>query len=148
MNGERGWVPLHRLSLAAASTHAASGSSVIVEYVLLFAVFAAVIYFTSIAPQRKKDREWKDRMSHLKRGVRVLTRGGLYGIVTDIKDEVVTVRLADKVEVKVARPYIAEVLRGSDRERDAESEASSDTPETGSREPQGGGRNRKNGRKG
>lgn len=103
----------------------------IVEYVLLFVVFAAVIYFTSIAPQRKKDREWKDRMSHLKRGVRVLTRGGLYGLVTDVKDEVVTVRLTDKVEVKVARPYIAEVLRGADgrdREEDRTPEAESETP--------------------
>lgn len=154
MKGERGWVPLHMLSAAAATTHAASGSSVIVEYVLLFVVFAAVIYFTSIAPQRKKDREWKDRMSHLKRGVRVLTRGGLYGLVTDVKDEIVTVRLTDKVEVKVARPYIAEVLRGGaerdrDGDRSGDSETSAETTGmTQSRDTQSGGRNRKNARKG
>ncbi len=105
---------LERAFLAAGAARPVSGGSVIIEYVLLFVVFAAVIYFTSIAPQRKKDRDWKERMSHLKRGVRVLTRGGLYGLVTDVKDEVLTVRLADKVEVKVARAYIAEVLRASD----------------------------------
>jgi len=124
------------LLAAAAAGHAASGGSIVIEYVLLFVVFAAVIYFTSIAPQRKKDREWKERMSHLKRGVRVLTRGGLYGLVTDVADDVITVRVADKVEVKVNRAYIAEVLRADVRERERADEGSA-TPSEGSTDGQG-----------
>jgi preprotein translocase subunit YajC len=79
--------------------------------VILVAAMGGMMYLT-IAPQRKKEREWQAMMKKLRRGHRVLTRGGLYGLVTDIKDEVITLRVADKVEVKVARSAIQELVGG------------------------------------
>jgi preprotein translocase subunit YajC len=107
---ERGRRPLVWEAAAAIAARPSLGST-LVEYALLVVVFAAVVYFTSIAPQRRRDREWRESMAHLRRGARVLTRGGVYGTVTEVRDDVVTVRVADKVEVRVNKNYIAEVLR-------------------------------------
>jgi preprotein translocase subunit YajC len=72
-------------------------------------VFGGMMYFT-IAPQRRHDREWREMIKKLRRGHRVLTKSGMYGLVTDVKDDVVTVRVADKVEIKMAKAGIQELV--------------------------------------
>ena len=55
--------------------------------VLMFVVF----YFILIRPQRKKDKELKEQMSHLCVGDKVVTIGGLVGFVANIKDNEITI---------------------------------------------------------
>ena len=55
--------------------------------VLMFVVF----YFILIRPQRKKDKELKEQMSHLAVGDKVVTIGGLVGFVANIKDNDITI---------------------------------------------------------
>ena len=105
-----------------------SGASIL-EYVALFAVVVVVMIVTSILPQRRRDRETRQMLERVRRGVRVVTRGGIYGLVTDVQDDVVTLRIADKVEIKLAKSAIGEVVRPAD--------AAEDEP------PQGGGGGRK-----
>ena len=68
--------------------------------ILIFVVF----YFLLIRPQRKKDKEAKQMLDSLKVGDRICTIGGIYGTITRIKDDVLTVEVGDaKTQMVFAR---------------------------------------------
>ena len=68
--------------------------------ILIFVVF----YFMLIRPQRKKDKEAKQMLDNLKVGDRICTIGGIYGTITRIKDDVLTVEVGDaKTQMVFAR---------------------------------------------
>ena len=89
---------------------AGGGLLAMVPYIAMFAIF----YFVLIAPMRKQQKKTKDMLSNLKKGDRVLTSGGIYGQVAQIEDQVVWVKIADTVKVKVARSAITSVVTDSD----------------------------------
>jgi preprotein translocase subunit YajC len=62
-----------------------------------------IFYFLLIRPQQKKTKEHRQMVSNLKKGDRIVTSGGLHGRITGLSDAVLTVEIADKVRVKVAR---------------------------------------------
>ena len=65
--------------------------------VLIFVVF----YFFMIRPQTKRQKEIKKQREAMKAGDTVVTSGGIYGKVRDIKDTTVTIEIADNVRIKV-----------------------------------------------
>jgi len=73
--------------------------------ILIFVIF----YFLLIRPQQKKAKEHRNLLSSLKEGDEVLTAGGIYGKITGIKDDKITIEISDKVRVKVNRGHIAGV---------------------------------------
>jgi len=66
-----------------------------------------VFYFILIRPQQKQARKHQDFVKNLKTGDRVVTSGGLHGMVTGLTDTTVTLEIADKVRVKVTRSAVA-----------------------------------------
>ncbi len=76
--------------------------------VLLFVVF----YFLLIRPQQKRAKEQKTFIENLKKGDKVVTSGGLYGTITGITDDTVTLEIADKIRVKVLKGAIANTAKG------------------------------------
>ena len=76
--------------------------------ILIFIIF----YFLLIRPQQKKTKVHQEMINALKTGDRVLTNGGIYGRITKVEDAVVTVEVADKVRIKVARQAIASLQSG------------------------------------
>ena len=74
--------------------------------ILIFAIF----YFLLIRPQQKKAKDHRALLSSLKVGDQVLTSGGIYGRVTGLRDNVLTLEISDKVRVKVSRGHIAGVV--------------------------------------
>ena len=73
---------------------------------LLMVVIFAIFYFLIIRPQSKEARRIKDMLANLKRGDRVITVGGLYGEVLEIKGEVALLNLGDAT-VEIGLKYIA-----------------------------------------
>lgn len=69
--------------------------------ILMMVAIFAVFYFFMIRPQSKRQKEIKKQREAMKNGDSVVTSGGLYGKVRDIKDTTVTVEIADNVRVKV-----------------------------------------------
>jgi preprotein translocase subunit YajC len=70
-----------------------------------------VIYFFMIRPQQKKMKAQREMVSALRRGDRVLLQGGMFGQVAKaVGDNELMVEIADKVQVKVLRSAVAEVL--------------------------------------
>ena len=73
--------------------------------ILMIALFAVMII-----PQRKRENKIKDMLANLKPGDRVRTIGGIYGTITAIKDDVVTISVGpDKVRLVFIRGAIASV---------------------------------------
>ena len=73
--------------------------------ILMIALFAVMII-----PQRKREKKIKDLLANLKPGDRVRTIGGIYGTITAIKDDVVTISVGpDKVRLVFIRGAIASV---------------------------------------
>jgi preprotein translocase subunit YajC len=79
------------------ATGGAGGYSGILMMVAIFAVF----YFFMIRPQTKRQKEIKKQREAMKNGDTVVTSGGIYGKVKDIKDTTVTIEVADNVRIKV-----------------------------------------------
>jgi len=79
----------------------------ILPLVLIFAVF----YFFLIRPQQKKAQQQKDLLSALRRGDRIVTNGGLIGVISKVvSDQELQVEIAEGVRVRVARAMVANLL--------------------------------------
>ena len=97
---------------AAAGGEATAGSSIaslavtFLPMILIFVVF----WFMLIRPQRKKDKQVKEMLNNLKAGDRICTIGGIYGTITGIKDDTITLSVGkDNMSMVVARWAIRSV---------------------------------------
>jgi preprotein translocase subunit YajC len=81
------------------------------SFIIMMAVLFGIFYFLMIRPQQKKQKEMKNMIASLAHGDLVMTSGGIQGKVVALTDTVVTIEVADKVRLKVARNFIAAVLQ-------------------------------------
>ena len=88
----------------------AGGASAFMNIVPLIFMFA-IFYFLLIRPQQKKAKEHKALLESLKKGDKVVTAGGMHGKVTALDDKVVTLEIANGVNVKFNKGFIASVER-------------------------------------
>lgn len=72
-----------------------------------------IFYFFVIAPANKQRKKTEEMLNALKKGDRVITSGGIHGSIQGIEDQIVWLRIADNVKIKVQRSAIATVV-GSD----------------------------------
>ncbi len=77
--------------------------------ILWIAIFA-VFYFMLIRPQQLQQRRQREMLGRLKKGDRVLTRGGLYGVVVEVKDNNLMLELAQNVRVRAERSAVQSVV--------------------------------------
>jgi len=85
------------LQAAAPAAGGASSYSGILMMVLIFVVF----YFFMIRPQSKRQKEIKKQREAMQVGDKVVTSGGIYGKVKELKDTTVIVEIAENVRIKV-----------------------------------------------
>src|SRR3954465_6526465 len=89
-----------------------AGIGAIIAQVLPILAIGLVFYFIVIAPANKQRRKTQEMLTSLKKGDRVLTTGGIYGTIQGVEAEVVYLKIAENVKVKVARSAISGVLTG------------------------------------
>lgn len=70
------------------------------------ALMILIFYFLLYRPQKKARQERDAMLSSLKVGARVITIGGIYGTIVGLTDEIVRLKVAEKVEIEVARGSI------------------------------------------
>lgn len=83
----------------------------LVPFVLIFVIF----YFLLILPQQKRQKKLKAMLEALKKGDKIVTSGGIWGTVTNLGKETVTVQIADNTKIKIQRESITR-LRSDDEE--------------------------------
>lgn len=69
-----------------------------------------LFYFMLIRPQKRREKERKALMEALKSGDRVIFSGGILGVVTNVKEKTVVVRVADGCKVEILRGAVAQVV--------------------------------------
>jgi preprotein translocase subunit YajC len=75
----------------------------------MIAIFA-IMYFLIIRPQSKRQKELAARVSNLKTGDKVITSGGIHGIVSNVKEgTTLSLKIADNVKIEVDKTAIASV---------------------------------------
>ena len=83
---------------------AAAGSGF--SSIILIVAFIAIFYFFMVRPQQKNQKEINKFRSELNNGDRVITAGGIYGIIKDIKDNYIILEIADNVRIKIDKNSI------------------------------------------
>ena len=79
------------------------GFGAFIPLILMFAIF----YFLLIRPQQRKAKQHRELIASIRKGDKVVSSGGLHGVVTGLADDVVTMEIAPKIRVKVSRGSIA-----------------------------------------
>ena len=81
---------------------------------LVWMIFAFVlVYFLTIRPQRKKQMELDQQIKALKTGDRVVTSGGIHGVIANVKSDTstsLTLKIAENVKIEVEKSAIANIL--------------------------------------
>lgn len=74
-------------------------------------LLAVMIYFMSIRPQQQEQRRRAEMLRSLNPGDKVISEGGLVGVITKVEDNIVRVRVAEKTEVEIWKTKVARVLK-------------------------------------
>ena len=88
-----------------------------------------IMYFLMIRPQQKRAKEHKQRINSLKKGCKVISAGGIHGLVTNISDKTVTVKVSDSTKIKFEKASITQVFGGKDDSPDSSDESDEDGEE-------------------
>ena len=80
------------------------------EFLIMIAIFFAIMYFLIIRPQTKRAKEHKAMVESLAKGDEIITNGGLLGRIVEMDDNFIRVELTEGVQVSVQRTAIATVM--------------------------------------
>src|SRR5574344_1174350 len=127
------------LQTAGAATPASSQS--LLMTVLPFVLIIVIFYFFLIRPQNKKQKETEKMIAALKKGDKVVTIGGIHGVVSSTKEKTVIVKVDDNAKLEFSRSAIAAVETDKPAEsdkakkdkKDSESASGADKTETESK---------------
>src|SRR5437868_2753425 len=80
-----------------------------IPFILIF----VIMYFVLLRPQMRRQKEQQRLVSTLKTGDRVVTNGGIHGLISNVKDTTVIVKVADNVKIEMEKSAITNVLKES-----------------------------------
>ena len=84
--------------------------------ILMFVIF----YFLLWRPQKKQQKRRQEMLDSLKPGAKIVPVGGVMGTIVSLHDDYLVIRVADKVEIRVTRAAVAQVLsKGSEGKKAA-----------------------------
>jgi len=87
----------------------------VLQMLPMFALIVVIFYFVIYRPQKQQRDKHKTMLSDLKKGDKVVTTGGIWGTVTNLGKETVTLQVAENAKIKVMREHIAR-MRGEDND--------------------------------
>jgi preprotein translocase subunit YajC len=87
----------------------ASGIGFFVPFIFIF----VIMYFVMIRPQKKRQEQQKQLIASVKTGDRVVTNAGIHGLISNVKETTVLVKVADNVKIEMEKSAIANVLKES-----------------------------------
>ena len=76
--------------------------------------FLVIFYFVLIRPQSQRQKQQQQLVNALKTGDRVVTNSGIHGLIANVKDSTVIVKVADNVKIEMDKSAIATVLKSAE----------------------------------
>ena len=95
----------------------------ILNMVFMFGILGVMFYFLMIRPQQKQRKEQEILLKNIKTGDKVLMNSGIFGIVSNVKEKTLMVKIADNVKVEVLKSAVGSVVQKS-----TEAESTLSTP--------------------
>ncbi len=95
------------------------GGGSMLSTVVMFALIILIFYFMILRPQQKRQKERETLLSSMKKGDKVITLGGVHGMIVGMEEKTVLVQIAENVKVKYEKSAIASITRSSDGEEKA-----------------------------
>lgn len=107
------WTSLLAPLLAAEETPPAGDPGGLMKTVLMMGIIFGIFWFLIIRPQQKQEKVRRAMLESIRKKDRVVTSGGLFGHVADLRDDEVTLRISENpdVKVRIRRSAVVEVLR-------------------------------------
>jgi preprotein translocase subunit YajC len=91
---------------------AGGGIGPIVMMVAIFAIF----YFLLIMPQQRRQKKWAEMLKQIKPGDKVVTSGGLTGVIMSAKDDIIVLRVPpDNLKLEVARSSVVTLTTAEEK---------------------------------
>jgi preprotein translocase subunit YajC len=81
---------------------------------VMFGCMAVIFYFLLIRPQKKKQQDHVKLVNSLKTGDKVVTSGGVHGLISNVKESTVMVKIADNVKIEVEKGSVERVVQRTD----------------------------------
>ena len=100
----------HLLFLAFANGQTGNPLFQFLPLILIFGIF----WFLLIAPMRKRQKAQQEMINNLKKGDRVITSGGIYGEVVSVKDQVLTLKLAENLKIRISKSAVSGLQGGEE----------------------------------
>jgi preprotein translocase subunit YajC len=90
------------------TTPSSGGSSMML---LMYPVLIALLYFAFFRPQSQAKKKQEAMLKAAKTGDRVVTTGGIHGVITNVKETTVIVKVADNVKLEVEKNHLDKIIR-------------------------------------
>ncbi len=98
------------LAQAQAAAPANAGPNPLSSFIPIILIFI-IMYFVLFRPQMRRQKEQQKLVSALKTGDRVVTASGIHGMITNVKDTTVTVKVADNVKIEMEKSAVTNVAK-------------------------------------
>ncbi|MDR1596714.1 MAG: preprotein translocase subunit YajC [Treponema sp.] len=117
------------------------GPGSMISTFLPFVLIIGIFYFLIIRPQNKKQKETQRMLGAIKKGDKIVTIGGVHGVIQNVKDSSVVVKVDENTKIEFSRSAIASVVDGggksdkADRIEEKKAEAADDNQGGDTEEP-------------
>jgi len=75
--------------------------------IIFLVLIVAVFYFLLIRPQRKRQKQQQQLMEELKRGDKVITAGGIYGVIDSVSEDSIIIKVESGTTMRLAKSSVA-----------------------------------------
>lgn len=96
--------------LFAMAPQGGDGGGGLVSTLIMFGAIFLIFYFMIIRPQQKRAKERDKLLSNLEKGDKVVTNGGIHGIIAGLEEKTALLQIEEKVKIKIDRSAITTVL--------------------------------------
>jgi preprotein translocase subunit YajC len=117
------------LLMAAPQGGSEAGPASFVTTLIPFALIIGIFYFLIIRPQNKKQKETQRMLSALKKGDKVVTIGGIHGVIQSVKEGSVIVKVDENTKMEFSRSAISSVVSEGKGEKIEEKKVEAGYPE-------------------
>ena len=81
---------------------------------LPFALMFLVLYLLILRPQMKKQKQQQQMIDELEKGDQVVTSGCIHGLIQNIKDDIIVLKIAENVKIELSRSAVSRVVNTED----------------------------------
>ena len=86
------------------------GGGGMISTIIMFGAIFLIFYFMIIRPQQKRSKERDKMLANIQKGDKVITSGGVHGIIAGIDEKTVLLDVGDKVKLKVERSAVSSIV--------------------------------------